>query len=270
MRGSERGLQFVPRLAYSAPRLHVICSNLEDSKLREQSPERRAAIERRFQAKVHILPAAQRRLWDELAAVPIEFVLYGGAALGLHLGHRESIGFDFFGRGPFNPAVLAAQLPFLIGAQIVQQASDTLSAIVDRDGPVQVSFFGVPGIQRLRPPHIAFDNGLRIATLLDLAGTKAAVVQQRAEAKDYQDLDAIFQDGRIDLPTALASARAIYGPGFNPQITLKALSFFGDGNLSRLPSAVQERLIRAVRDVDLDQLPEIAAQPGPAEPGSTQ
>jgi hypothetical protein len=43
----------------------------------------------------------------------------------------------------------------------------------------------------LQTPHIAPDNGLKIASLFDLAGTKAAVVQQRAEAKDYRDIDAI-------------------------------------------------------------------------------
>ncbi len=60
-----------------------------------------------------------------------------------------------------------------------------------------------------------------MASLLDLAGMKAAVVQQRAEAKDYIDINAILIDARIDLPTDLASAKAIYGKQFNPQITLK-------------------------------------------------
>jgi hypothetical protein len=109
----------------------------------------------------------------------------------------------------------------------------------------------------LQAPRIASDNGLQIATLLDLASTKAAVVQQRAEAKDYEDIDALLRDGRIDLSLALAGARAIYGPQFNPQITLKALSFFGDGNLHRLPRDVQDRLARAAREVDLDRLPDI-------------
>jgi hypothetical protein len=93
--------------------------------------------------------------------------------------------------------------------------------------------------------------------LLDLAGTKAAVVQQRAEAKDYLDIDALLRDGRVDLPSALAAACAIYGAGFNPQITLKALSFFGDGNLALLPGAVKDRLARAAREVDLDRLPSL-------------
>jgi hypothetical protein len=39
-----------------------------------------------FRPRLDILPPAQRRLWDELAAVPAEFVLYGGTAIALRLG----------------------------------------------------------------------------------------------------------------------------------------------------------------------------------------
>ena len=42
-------------------------------------------------------------------------------------------------------------------------------------------------------------------------------------------------------------ARAIYGPAFNPELTLKSLSYFGDGNLPTLPKDVQNRLIEVVR-----------------------
>jgi hypothetical protein len=198
-----------------------------------------------------ILPKPQRRLWDELAAVPPEFVLYDGTAVALHLGHRKSADFDFFGNRPFDPAKLTASIPFMTAATITQREPNTVSGIVDRGGPVRLSFFGVPGLPRLAPPIIAPDNGLQIASLLDLAGTKANVVQLRAEAKDYRDIDAILRDGRIDLSTALASAQALYGPQFNPQIALKALSFFDEGNLRRL-------LAKAAREVDLDRLPTIA------------
>ena len=208
-------------------------------------------METDFRPRLDILPAPQRQLWNELDRVPSEFVLYGGTALALHLGHRTSVDFDFFGERAFDPGVLAASVPFLAGATITQQAPNTLSVVVERDGPVAVSFFGLPDLKRLAAPLTAPDNRLRIASLLDLAGTKAAVVQQRAEAKDYLDIDALLQDGRIDLPAALSAASGIYGPAFNPQITLKALSFFADGNLWRLPRAVQDRLARAAREVDL-------------------
>jgi Nucleotidyl transferase AbiEii toxin, Type IV TA system len=225
-----------------------------------------------FAPRLDILPKAQRRLWDELVTVPAEFVLYGGTAIALHLGHRRSVDFDFFANQPFDPEKLTASIPFMAAATITQREANTLSGIVDRGGPVKVSFFGVPGIARLAPPHIAPDNGLQVATLLDLAGTKAAVVQYRPEAKDYADIDAILRDGRIDLPTALASAQAIYGPQFNPQITLKALSSFNEGNLRRLPKATKDRLAKAAREVDLDRLPTIAraAQPRQRNGGPSQ
>jgi hypothetical protein len=212
-----------------------------------------------FTPRLDILPPPQRRLWDELSAVPKEFVLYGGTAIALYLGHRESVDFDFFGNKPLDPAKLAPAVPFLAGAIVTQREPNTFSCTVDRGGVVKLSFFGLLGIPRLSPPLIAPDNGLQVASLLDLAGTKASVVQMRAEAKDYIDIDAILIDGRINLPTALAAARAIYGTPFNPQNTLKALSYFEDGNLHRLPQAVKDRLAKAAREVNLDRLPVIAA-----------
>lgn len=99
------------------------------------------------------------------------------------------------------------------------------------------------------------DNGLKIASLLDLAGTKASVVQLRAEAKDYLDLDTLITKGGISLPMALAAAKALYGLPFNPQITLKSLSYFDDGDLRSLPEESKMRLVAAAREVDLDRLP---------------
>ncbi len=104
---------------------------------------------------------------------------------------------------------------------------------------------------------MAKDNGLAIASLLDLAGTKASVVQMRAEAKDYIDIDALMAKGKVDLPLALSAAQRIYGPTFNPQITLKALSFFDDGDLRQLPEDMKLRLVTAARNVDLDHLPNL-------------
>lgn len=50
-----------------------------------------------FLPALQIPPAEQRRLWDELGAIPEDFVLYGGTALALRLAHRQSVDFDFFG-----------------------------------------------------------------------------------------------------------------------------------------------------------------------------
>jgi hypothetical protein len=210
-----------------------------------------------FEPHLEILPPAQRKVWSELSQVPREFVLYGGTALALHLGHRHSIDFDFFSNRAFEISKIEREIPFLKGASIIQREKNTLSAIVDRGGPVKVSFFGVPTLSRLSPPVVAKDNGLAVASLVDLAGTKASVVQMRAEAKDYIDIDALITKGKLDLSVALSAAQGIYGTSFNPQITLKALSFFDDGDLRQLPDDMKLRLVNAARNVDLDRLPRL-------------
>ena len=221
--------------------------------LNESSVSRTGA----FEPHLEVLPPAQRKLWSELREVPREFVLYGGTALALHLGHRHSIDFDFFANRVLDISKVEQEIPFLKGANVTQREKNTLSAIVDRDGPVKVSFFGVPNLPRLAPPLISKGNGLAVASLLDLAGTKASVVQMRAEAKDYIDIDALMTKGRVDLSLALSAAQGIYGPTFNAQITLKALSYFDDGDLRQLPDDMKLRLARAARNVDLDHLPRL-------------
>jgi hypothetical protein len=210
-----------------------------------------------LEPRLDILPAAQRRLWDDLTAVPSHFILYGGTGIAVRLGHRASVDFDFFAFGNFDTARLYRDVSFLAGATVVQQAANTLTCRVDRGGPVLVSFFGVPLLGQVTPPDVSADNGLRIAALSDLAGMKAAVVQSRSEAKDYVDVDALIQAG-VALPTALAAAAAIYWPAFNPQITLKALCYIDDGNLPLLPDDLKRRLVRAVETVDLDRLPTLS------------
>lgn len=201
-----------------------------------------------------ILPEPQRLLWPELKATPAHFVLYGGTAIALKLVHRRSVDFDFFAFKSIEPHQLLSEVPYLQGSTVVQNAPNTLSVIVDRNGSVRVSFFGLPNMGYVKEPESA-DNGIKIASLIDLAGTKVSTVQQRAEARDYVDIDALITKCDITLPTALAAAKAIYGKQFNPQITLKALSYFEDIGLCELPEDVKHRLIKAVREVDLDRLP---------------
>jgi nucleotidyltransferase AbiEii toxin of type IV toxin-antitoxin system len=211
-----------------------------------------------FSPHLNVLPEAQRRLWAELGAVPDEFTLYGGTAIALQLGHRASIYFDFFGCRPLDVIALERGTPFLSRADIIRREKDTLTAVVDRGAPVRISFVGLPRLPRLAPALLADDNGLKVASLLDLAGTKALVLQVRAAAQDYIDLDALIHLGGVDLPSALAAAERLYGRSFNPEITLKALSYFEDGDLRDLPADLKLRLAIAVKEVDLDRLPSLA------------
>jgi hypothetical protein len=141
---------------------------------------------------LEILPASQHQLWSELNAVPAGFVLYGGTALALRLGHRASEDFDFFSNQDFQPDDLERQISFLQGSQRLQSSTNTLVAVVERGGPVKVSFFGGLSLRRVRDPEPAEGPGVLVASLLDLAATKTKAVQDRAEAKDYLDIDRLL------------------------------------------------------------------------------
>jgi len=214
-----------------------------------------------FEPRLDKLPAPQRNLWGELGSIPPGFVLYGGTALALRLGHRISEDFDFFSNRGLAPDALERQIPFLAESTRLQSSPNTLVSEVDRGGPVKVSFFGGLPLRRVQDPEPAGASGMLVASLLDLAATKVKVVQDRAEAKDYLDVSQILEEG-IDLGTALGAARAVYGKGFNPLLSLKALAYFGDGDLSGLPKSVRDHLVWAVQAIDPERLPEIEPLPG--------
>jgi hypothetical protein len=213
-----------------------------------------------FTPNLTILPEPQRQLWKELRDTPKEFVLYGGTALALRLGHRQSEDFDFFSNKPFQPNSLRVRIPYLKHAEITQFQDNTLTAIVG-SGPVKVSFFGSLGMKRVQDPDIAEENGIEIASLLDLLASKLKTVQSRAEAKDYRDIVASFNAG-LSLAQGLSAAAAIYGKDFNGALSLKALTFFEDGDLPSLTRAMRKRLLEAATSVNIRELPPVAAKAG--------
>jgi hypothetical protein len=214
-----------------------------------------------FTPDLSILPEAQRRLWAELRDTPKTFVLYGGTALALRLGHRQSEDFDFFSNEPFQAESLRKRIPYLKEAEMSQFQDNTLTAIVDRSGPVKVSFFGSLGINRVQDPDIVSENGIKVASMLDLLASKLKTIQSRAESKDYRDIAATLNKG-LSLSDGLAAAAAIYGKEFNGALSLKALSFFGDGDLLTLSSEIREALRKAATAVNLKHLPRLTATLG--------
>lgn len=214
-----------------------------------------------FTPKLQILPVAQREIWGELRHTPADFVLYGGTALALRLAHRHSEDFDFFSNKTFEATELRKAIPYLQNAEMSQFESNTLTAIVDRGAPVKVSFFGGLKLDRVQDPDVATDNQLQIASMLDVAATKLTTIQQRAQARDYEDLAAVLNTG-ISLSELLGAASAVYGKEFNGALSLKALTYFSDGDLPNLRTEIQQKLRALASEINLRDISVGAARTG--------
>lgn len=212
-----------------------------------------------FLPRLDILPEPQQKIWPQLASTK-EFgmVLYGGTAIALQLGHRQSVDFDFFTDRLLDKHAIRNAIPALANSITVQDAEETLSVVarVDESGQeVNLSFFGGFRLGRVGEPRVTRDEIVYVASLDDLMALKLAVIMQRIEAKDYVDIDAMLQSG-VSLERGLAAARLMYEPAFQPMESLKALSYFEGGNLGRLTEDTKNRLTIAAEAVKL--LPEVS------------
>lgn len=213
-----------------------------------------------FKPHLEILPQAQLQLWPDLRpAAGLGFVLYGGTAVALRLGHRHSVDFDFFSEKPLDRDAIQAAFPFIGRSVFLQDERNTLSALVPvaepEGGQVKVSFFGMIGFGRVGEPDTTDDGVLQVASPGDLMATKVKVILQRAEAKDYRDIAEMIKAG-VSLAAGLGAARGFFGPNFQPSESLKALAYFADGDLDTLTHEDKDTLVRAASAVrDLPNIP---------------
>ena len=213
----------------------------------------------RLEPRTDLLPKAQQEIWPLLAAAPrLSFVLYGGTAVALHLGHRVSVDFDFFRSEPLDKIELANSFAFISGANTLQEDTETLMMSAKMpSGSVKVSFFGGMTIGRVSEPLRTNDSTLLIASLDDLMVTKPKAILDRAEAKDYRDIAAMLAAG-VSLERGLGAFARMYGK--DAGLVLRAIGFFKDGDLPSLAKSDQD-VLRAARD-RVTEIPEVTLMRG--------
>ncbi len=178
-----------------------------------------------FKPRLDLLPEPQQR--------PMARTRHASEAIRPLWRHRRRLAawpsgvldFDFFSSEPLNHDVLYKTLSFLGASTPLQREPDALTVLLERGGPVKVSFFGDIGIGCIDPPETTDDRVLQVASLRDLLGTKMKVLLQRVESKDYRDIVAILHAG-ISVGEGLAAAQALYPEQFPPGEALKALVYF--------------------------------------------
>jgi hypothetical protein len=203
---------------------------------------------------LEILPAEQRSLWHSRIQFGFpRWVLYGGTALALRLGHRESVDFDFFSSRPFLPLALKEEQS--LDGEVLQAAPNTLTLL---HKGVKLSFFGGLGLKAVSPPDLL--GNCPLASLSDLAACKLAALVNRVELKDYLDVSALLRNG-MPLSHMLGCANAVYRGEFPVTTCLKSLAWFDAPELEGLSKSDRQLLEQAALAVD--EIPNIAVLPDP-------
>lgn len=199
---------------------------------------------KKFQPRTEILPDSQKEVWSLLKpAAKMGFTLYGGTAIALQLGHRQSVDFDLFTDSEINECAILRKMPFLKQGQVIQASGNTITMVypVNKE-PVKISMFGGIAFGRVGTPLVANGHELPVASLDDLMATKLKVILQRAEKKDYMDIAEMIRSG-VSLGKGIGSASAMFGKTFPPKDCLAALTYFKDGDLETLSKQDKEMLI---------------------------
>lgn len=164
---------------------------------------------------------------EHLASDLAHGYLAGGTALALHLGHRESIDLDFFFPEAL-PVGLRDSFARLGTYTVRQQDAKTLDGVLDT---VQVSAFVYP-YPLLQ--ETATYQGVRIASVADIAAMKIDATASRGSKKDFIDLYALLERYSLEELIALFEKKFSH-ISYNKMHILKSLTYFEDAEDEPMP-----------------------------------
>lgn len=180
-------------------------------------------------------------LLEKLSALPVleDARLVGGTALALQLGHRTSVDLDFFGR--------------------INADSEELRDILREVGRVEVAsvskninIFWINGVKvdMVNYPYPWLDlpiveDGVRLASLNDIAAMKVSAIVNRGTKKDFIDLYMLLQHFALDEILDMYSRKYSDGSLF---IVMKSLTYFDDAETDPMPNVLNDTTWETVKD----------------------
>lgn len=170
------------------------------------------------------LSKEREEVFQQLKQISKNFVLAGGTAIMLQIGHRLSYDFDCFSVRPLSSNLLR-QIKKVFGAFIsprVQTSEQITFATRDR---IEVAFVHHPykALQK-----IINTEYLPLFSLDDLAANKAYVIGRRGVWRDYVDLFFFLKWNLYSLDKISALAKKKFTGEFNEKLFLEQLVYFDD------------------------------------------
>lgn len=159
-----------------------------------------------------------------------DFYLVGGTALALNFGHRVSVDLDFFTEKEFDTNLLVESAKENFPVKILSQAKNSLTMDVRS---VKTDFIR-HNYSLLNP--IQEKDGIKIASVEDLAAMKFNSTMNRGSKKDFYDIVELLIHFSMEDLIAFHSKKY----DFNSQlILLKSLVYFDDAELEPDPVSLR-------------------------------
>lgn len=184
-------------------------------------------------------------LLKRLAAAPLltDFRLVGGTALALHIGHRVSVDLVFFNDGGHEYGDWTDSFS-VYGHTRLEQASPHIH--VYNIAGIRVDVVSLKHAW-LEPPLV--EDGIRLASLIDIAAMKLAAITNRGTRKDF--IDVAFLLDRYNLDEML-DAYMKRSPDGMPFLVAKSLAYFDDAEEEPMPHMLVTRDWEQVKQTVFD------------------
>ena len=152
--------------------------------------------------------------------------LVGGTALALQLGHRKSIDLDFFGTVDCEAEYLRESIAGIASLTILKESPHIHIFIVDGI-KVDIVNYKYPWLD-----DVVLEQGLRLASVSDIAAMKITAIIGRGTKKDF--IDIAFLLHHFSLEEILHFYAAKYNDS-SVFMAMKSLAYFDDAEADPMP-----------------------------------
>jgi len=174
--------------------------------------------------------------------------LVGGTALALQLGHRNSVDIDLFGNHKHESDYLDLIISKILNVQS-QKGSRDIRAYMTDGIKIDIVRYHYPWLDR----EVLID-GIRMASIRDIAAMKVAAITNRGSKKDFIDLYVLLDHFTLSEILVLYQQKI---SDSNEWLALKSISYFDDADQQPMPKLfidiswqeIKDRIISAANDI---------------------
>lgn len=177
-----------------------------------------------MQNNIHFetLSSEQVNILLDIQDISRDFLLVGGTAIALHLGHRKSIDFDFFSDQEFDMDSLKNKLrkKLTFDKILIDKANEF--TFISKGVKITYLYYLFP----IRDNLTQAEYRLQLPDLITLLAMKIYALSRRSKWKDYVDI--YFGLQRFTLDAIISKAKIIFGNELNEKIIRTQLAYFKD------------------------------------------